>query len=51
MAAAKFDQHLFRRLVLDGTQVLQRVLPAGVQFLGRQVRPPQNIGKNGQSRR
>ena len=40
MAAAKLDHHLFRRLVFHRAQALQRVLPAGLQFFGRQVRTP-----------
>ena len=48
MAAAKLDHHLLRGLVFDRPQALQHVLPAGIQFLGRQARTPQDVGENGQ---
>ena len=51
MAAAELDHDFFRRLIFDRSQALQGVLPAGIEFLGRQVRSLQNVGENSQCRR
>ena len=48
MAAAKLDHELRRGLVFDRPQVLQHVLPAGLQLLGGQARALDDVGKDGQ---